>query len=600
MADMPTASATPDLSIAVAVHQSGNMPEAERLYRAFLEFQPDNPDACALLGVVIGARGDFEQAIDLVDKAVALDPNAGILRFHQGTVLMAAEKVSEAVVAFTYAVMLQPDTPHIHFNLANALRSSGDWVGAITHYREVLRLDSRFLDAYNNLALSLVHEKNYEEARRLALQSVALNPAYGNGWLTLCNVAEKLSDYDGAVAAGKRATDLMPDNHYAWFGYGLALNRVNRDEEAIAVYLRALELNPARVDIWDNLAQTYQALNRLEEAEATFRKAVDIAGQTIPDEEIREVEESEYGNRHWHLALIELLRGKYRQGFAHYRSRIHAIKELKRLIFPCPLWKGEDLKEKTLLVCDEQGYGDTLMLARFLPVLRTQGAKIVFSVHPVLVPFLRGWSGADSVIAHGEKVPPCDYVCSSFDLPHRCGATLESLPNNVPYLPILPPDGETQLSTGGFKVGVVWGGSPLHKGDSKRSIPLSIFADLFSVPNTKFYSFNRDLKPGDADRLPNEPIENLVPRLINFAAAARLIGQMDLIITCDTATAHLAGGLGKQVWVLLPFAPDWRWLTARADSPWYPTARLFRQPRAGDWQSLVAEVKGALGQMLTK
>ena len=582
------------LSPALAAHQSGNLPEAERLYRAFLDVNPDHPDACALLGVVVGAQGHFEEAIAWGNKAVALDPDAGLLRFHQGTVLMAAGQLPQAVAALTHAVTLQPDTPQIHYNLANALRAVEDWAGAIAQYREVLRLDPNFLGAYNNLALSLVHEKHLEEARDLARRAVTLNPAYGDGWLTLCNVVEKLKEYDVALDAGKRAVALIPNNHYAWFGYGVALNRVDRDAEAIIAYQRALELNPTRVDIWDNLAQTYQSLNRLEEAEAAFRKAVTIAGQTIPDEESREVDENEYGSRHWHLALMELLRGKYKQGFARYRARIHAIKELKRLTFPCPLWKGEDLNGKTLLVCDEQGYGDTLMLARFLPLLRAQGAKIVFSVHPVLAPFLRGWAGADTVIAHEEKVPPCDFFCSSFDLPHRCGATLENLPNVVPYLPVLPPDDATRLPTDGFKIGVVWGGNPLHLADSKRSIPLSLFADLFTVAGTKFYSLNRDLKPGDTDRLPQEPIENLVPRLTDFAAAARLVGQMDLIITCDTATAHLAGALGKPVWILLPFSPDWRWLTDRTDSPWYPTARLFRQPSAGDWQSVIAGARTAL------
>ena len=223
---------------------------------------------------------------------------------------------------------------------------------------------------------------------------MAIKPDYGDGWLTACNVAEKLKDVETALKAGKRAIDLMPGNHYAWFGYGVALNRANRDEEAITAYQTALKLNPRRADIWDNLAQTYQSLNRLDEAEATFWKAVDVAGQTIDDEEEREVIESEYGNRHWHLALVELLRGKYKQGFARYRSRVNEIKELKRLSFPFPLWKGEDLTGKSLLVCDEQGYGDTLMLARFLPVLRARGVRVVFSVHKVLVPLLQGWPGA--------------------------------------------------------------------------------------------------------------------------------------------------------------------------------------------------------------
>jgi hypothetical protein len=342
------------------------------------------------------------------------------------------------------------------------------------------------------------------------------------------------------------------------------------------------------------LGQTYQSLNRLEEAETTFRQAIEVDGQTIVGEELREVDESEYGKRHWHLAIIELLRGQYKQGFARYRARAAAIAKLKRLSFPFPLWKGEDVTGKTILVCDEQGYGDTLMLMRFLPLLRARGARVVLSVHPVLVPLLRGWVGADVVIAHEEKVPGCDTFCSSFDLPHRLNTTLENLPCEVPYLPVLTPDERTSLPKDGFKIGVVWGGSPLHLADAKRSVPLAIFAGLFSVEGVKFYSFNRDLKAGDAELLPHYDIENLTPRLTDFAAAARLIGQMDLVITCDTATAHLAGGLGKKTWILLPFAPDWRWLTGRDDSPWYPTVRLFRQLKPNDWTSVVATVKTAL------
>ncbi|MDR3448636.1 MAG: tetratricopeptide repeat protein [Alphaproteobacteria bacterium] len=584
------------LQQAVAAHQAGNMAEAEKLYRAALAENPAQADACALLGVVVGARGDFAEAIAWVDKAVTLDPKAGLLHFHRGTVLLAAQKGPAAIAALLYAAQLQPGVAQIHFNLANALRASGDWPGAIAHYREALRLDPRFLEAYNNLALSLVHEKYYDEALDFARRAVELNAAFGDGWLTLCNVAEKLKDYDLALRAGERARILMPQNHFAWFGYGVALNRVGRDADAISAYQRALALNPTRSDILDNLAQTYQSLNRLEEAEQTFRKAVEVAGQVIEGEDVREVDESEYGNRHWHLALIELLRGKYKSGFARYRSRFTDIKELKRLSFSFPLWKGEPLQGKTLLVCDEQGYGDTLMLARFLPVLRQQGARVVFLVHKVLVPLFTGWDGADLVLPHGGQIPPCDYFCSSFDLPHRLNINLENLPHEVPYLPILPPDPALQVSGAKPKIGIVWGGSPLHLNDQKRSVPLPVFADLFTVPDVSFYSFNRDLKPGDAEMLPHYKIENLVPHLTDFAKAARLVDQMDLMIVCDTANAHLAGGMGKKVWVLLPFAPDWRWLTGRDDSPWYPTARLFRQPAPGDWAGAVAAVKQALLQ----
>jgi tetratricopeptide (TPR) repeat protein len=590
----PADNVSAKLAEAIAAHRAGNMASAEDAYRTVLERAPDHADACALLGVVVGARGDLVQAVQWVNKAVALDPRSGLFRFHQGNVLMAAQRLPEAIAALRYSLALQPGTAQIHFNLANALRATGEWTEAIAQYREALRLDAMCLDAYNNLALSLVHERQYDKAMQSVVKAVSLDPAFGDGWLTACNIAEKLKDYPAALAAGIRAKELMPHNHYAWFGYGVALNRLNRDEEALAAYRHALELNGTNANIWDNLAQTYQSLNRLDEADAAFRQAVAVSGQTIADEDSREIDENEYGSRHWHLALVELLRGDYRHGFARYRSRFKEIKELQRPILPCPLWRGEDLTGKTLLVGDEQGYGDTLMLARFLPLMRANGVRIVFSVHKVLVPLFRGWSGADVVIAHGDRVPPSDYFCSSFDLPHRCGTTLETLPHDVPYLPVLPPDNETQLPFGGYKVGVVWGGSPLHLNDGKRSVPLAVFADLFSTANVHFYSFNRDLKPGDAELLPTYAIDNLVPKLNDFAAASKLINQMDLIITVDTATAHLAAGLGKKTWVLLPFAPDWRWLTGRDDSPWYPYVHLFRQPRSGDWTSVIAAVKEAL------
>ena len=585
------------LQAAIAAHQAGNMPEAERLYRAFLQTEPQHADACALLGTVIGARGVFEEAIQYVDKAVAIDPSSGLLHFHRGTVLMAAQKLPQAIDAFTRAVQLQPNVPQIHFNFANALRAHEDWQSAIKHYREAARLDPHFLSALNNLSLSLVHEKQHDEAFHIAANIVAMDASYGDGWLTLCNVAEKVKDYDKALDAGKHAVALIPDNHYAWFGYGVALNRLNLDEEAIDAYKRALMLNPKRADIWDNLAQTYQALNRLDEAEQAFRKTIEVAGQIIEGDGTREVDESEYGDRHWHLALLQLLRGDYKAGFARYRARISAIDALKKPSTPFPLWKGEDLTGKTLLICDEQGLGDMLMLARFLPALRARAAQLVIVMQKALIPLFEAEKTGDVLIPLGDKIPPCDYYCASFDMPHRLGITLENLPNKAPYLPVLPPDAATLLpKTGKPKIGVVWGGSPLHKADAKRSISLPLFADLFSVPHIEFYSFNRDLKPGDAERIKDYPVENMASRLNNFADSARLIGQMDLVITCDTATAHLAGASGKNTWVLLPFAPDWRWLLDRSDSPWYPTMRLFRQPKVEDWQSVIEQVRLALAK----
>lgn len=583
------------LQHAIACHQHGQLAEAESLYRTVLGTTPEHPDALALLGVLCDGLGRHEEAAELIARAGKLDPSAAIFKLYLGNALLNAKRLSESIVAFHQAIALQPDLAEAHYNLGNALRLSKDWVRAISAYEKAIGLRPGYAEAHNNLALAHVHEKQYEIALAYAKKAVTLAPNYGEAWLTLCNVAEQCKDYPLALEAGQRNIQLLPDNHRAWFGYGVALNRLNRNEEALDAYHHALQLNPERADIWDNLGQTYQSLNRLEEAEATFRKTIDVAGQTIKDENNRVVREEEYGGRHWHLALLELLRGKYIQGFSRYRARFEDVGGLVRPNYSKPLWQGEDVSGKTLLIWDEQGFGDTLMLCRYLPLLKERGARIIFSVHPVLKPLFENWLGADVLVVHGSAVSGFDYHASVFDLPHLFGTTLETIPTSFPYLPQMKPDATTQLDDDRHpKVGVVWGGSPLHTNDSKRSIPLALFSDLFKQPGVHFFSLNRDMKPGDEELLPGLSITDLAPRLTTFAESAQFVGQMDLIITCDTATAHLAGGLGKQVWTLLPFAPDWRWLSDRSDSPWYPSMRLFRQSTLGDWNSVIEQTQQAL------
>ena len=583
------------LQQAVAAHQAGNLDEAEKLYRALLRGQPANADAMALLGLVQGAKGEHNEAVALIEKAAARDPKSGLFKFHLGTVLMNAKRLPQAIAAFQQAIALQPGLAQAYYNMANAMRAADDWAGAIAAYRKAIQFIPNYAEAYNNLALSLVHERQYDEALMEAKKSVELAPTYGEGWRTLCNIAEQVKDYPLALIAGEQCIKLMPDNHYAWFGYGVALNRIDRNEEAIEAYKRALALKPERADIWDNLGQTYQALNRLDEAEATFRKTIEVAGQVIADEDKRVVAEEEYGNRHWHLALMELLRGKYKLGFARYRARFKDVGGLMRPNYSRPVWKGEDLNGKTILVWDEQGFGDTLMFCRYIPLMKAKGARIIFSVHPVLEPLFKGWDAIDSVITHGSAVSNYDYHASVFDLPYCFGTVLETIPAQVPYLPAPPPDAKTKLEGDGRrKIGVVWGGSPLHKNDERRSVPLKLFAELFDEFRYQFFSLNRDLKDGEAALLPQLPVTDLVPRITNFADTARFMSQLDLIITCDSATAHLAGGLGKPVWILIPFSPDWRWLTERGDSPWYATAQLFRQDKIRDWVGVIQKVRKAL------
>ncbi len=589
------------LKQALDKHRAGELAEAERLYRSLLISTPEDADVLSLLGTVLVAKGDGTEAVALIKRAIKLDPKAALFRFHLGNAFMSLEQYLQAAAAFKQTIMLEPSMAEAHYNLGNAVRLVGDWNSAIEAYREAIKIRPAYAEAHSNLALALVRDKHFAEALKEAQSAVVGAPDYAEGWLTLCNVAEKFGDYSLSLTAGKRAVELAPDNPMTHFGYGVALCRLDRYTEAIPVYQRALAIKPDLVDVLDNLAQSYQSLNQLELAENTYRKAVEAAGQTIEGEDGREVDEEEYGNRHWHLALMELLRGKYIEGFARYRARFEDVGGLKRQKFSRPLWRGESLKGKTLLVTDEQGYGDTLMLSRYCPLLKADGVRVMFSVHPVLKPLFEGWPGADEIVTHGQPISGFDYYASVFDLPHRLGTTLATIPTNIPYLPILEPDPSKLLvKTDKLKVGVVWGGNPIHGNDVRRSIPLSLFADMFAEKNVQFFNLNRDLREGDSALLLKYAIIDLVPKLKNFADSARFMQQLDLIITCDTATAHLAGGMGKQVWTLLPFAPDWRWLTDRKDTPWYPTMRLFRQHKIGDWKPVIQDVREALIKKLSK
>lgn len=518
------------LDQAANAHRAGRLDEAEKAYRAVLSTTPGQPDALALLGVLLSGKGDHQQAVTLIRQAVLRDPSAALFKFHLGNALAAANENGPAIAAFREALAQQPD--------------------------------------------------------------------FGEGWLNLCRVAERNNDYPASLAAGEKAVALMPGNHSAFMAYGVILSQLERHEEAERAFRRAIELRPDWADAWDNLGQAYFALNRLDESEAAYRKCVDLAGQTLPDEQMRTIDESKIGTRHWHLAQVELMKGDYRTGFGRYRCRFSADGGMKRPDYPQPYWRGEDISGKTILALDEVGHGDALMLARYVPLLREKGARVKFAVRPNLLPLFQGWQGADEVLSLEGSLGAFDIYAKIWDLPYDFGTTLENIPTKT-YLPLLPPDNETRLEApaGKKKIGVVWGGWS-DKFFDKRRVPLAIFAQLFERKDCAFYSLTRDKNAADTALLPQLSVTDLAPRIAHFGAMTRFLGQMDLVITVDTATAHLAGGLGLKTWTLLAFAPDWRWHLNREDSIWYPSMRLFRQPKTGGWESVIARMKGELAHLI--
>ncbi|MBI1273420.1 MAG: tetratricopeptide repeat protein [Alphaproteobacteria bacterium] len=573
------------LQAAIDHHRAGRLKEAESGYRLALRQQPRNADALSLLGVVLDGLGKPDEAVATIRRAVAIDPKAALFRLHLGTALISAAQYPEAVRELQLAAGMAPGMAEAHYNLGNALRLAGNGAAAVESYRAALKLAPHMLQARMNLGLALAAQQKYDEALGELRATQLAAPGNLEVQLNLANVLDQKGDYDALLAEAQKALQMAPNHAHAHFMYGLALNRLFRDEEAIGVYERALKLEPGNPEGWDNYAQSLQGAGRYDEAEAAYRKGLALRPH---DPAIN-----------YHNALISLLRGNLAEGFANYRWRWQAVPALRRLQHAAPLWDGGDLQGKTILVVDEQGFGDCIMFCRYLPLLKQRGARVVYAARKPLHALLHGFDGVDELIDRAAAPEtPCDCHAAIMDLPAHFGTVLDTVPAAASYL-APPPGAAPALPAGqGLRVGVVWMGSKFHKHDLRRSVPLEQFKALFDIGGATFYSLVRptDIRDDEAALLKTLPVIDCGSMIGDFADTARIMQQLDLVISVDTAAVHLAGALGRPVWVMLPLGPDWRWLTGREDSPWYPSARLYRQTKAREWADVIANVAAALAQ----
>jgi Tetratricopeptide repeat/Glycosyltransferase family 9 (heptosyltransferase) len=340
-------------------------------------------------------------------------------------------------------------------------------------------------------------------------------------------------------------------------------------------------------EAFNNRGVALQEQKRLDEALTSYDQAIVLK----PD----------YADAHWNFSLLRLLTGDFERGWAESEWRWkNASLDLSERTFSQPLWIGaEAIDGKTLLLHHEQGLGDAIQFCRYVPLVAARGARVVLEVDRPLRQLMSGLAGVSHCLCKGEALPNFDMHCPLLSLPLAFGTLLETIPSTTPYLSVPAPvqDWEAKLGPKDrLRVGLVWSGNPRHRDDIKRSIELNALSSLFDVAAT-FVSLQKELRAGDAALLrERSDIISLGQSFENFADTAALISCLDLVISVDTSVAHLAGALGRPVWILLPFVPDWRWLLDRDDSPWYPTARLFRQTNTRDWHSVVDHVRTALNE----
>jgi len=561
---------------------------AREHYTKALRLKPDRADTHSNLGNVHLELGALEEARACYERALELQPDFVEAQTNLGTVDLKEGRLAEAEQHYARAVALDPKRAEAHNNLGNALRGQGRIEEAKASYERALALRPDDANACNNLGAALQGLGRMEEAAAAHTRAVELSPQDAGAWNNLGVAWREQGQLQKAAACHERALELTPDYPEAHNNLGVVYRDQGRLEEAATCHERALQLNPGYADAESNLGNVRRSQGRLAEARACYDRALEIKPNSV--------------DAAWNRCLVDLLEGKLEEGWRGYEVRTRRKRNAPRF-FDAPQWRGEELAGARILLHAEQGLGDTLQFLRFVPRVQAQGGRVALDVQGPLRRLAAQLPGLDAVTAMGEAVGEFAWQCPLMSLPRAFATTMDTIPAEVPYLTV--PEAARRVAAerswpDGVRVGLVWSGNPKYSDDQARSISLERMEPVLAVEGVHWFSLQmgaavEQLRGASTAR--SGRITDLSEAIGDMADTAALVEQLDLVITVDTAVAHLAGALGKAVWVLLPFAPDWRWLLEREDSPWYPTARLLRQPRPGDWGSVIGRVETELRKM---
>jgi tetratricopeptide (TPR) repeat protein len=569
--------------------QQGAFDEAVYFLTAALGIgSPDTEAVMAALNELAAvelAQQHHDAALDSYRRALAIRPDDAGTMYNYGNAFYAANRIDDALEIYGRGLALHPDYAEMHNNFGNALRSAKRLEAAADSYRRALALAPDLVAAHNNLGKTLCLLERAEEAVACHRQALAIKPDDADSLIDLAYALHILKRSEEAADIYRRALLVRPDDQAARLGLGLALTACYRYDEAIVPLMDALAIDPGDGNARTTLGTALLGMNRPAEALQQFR----AARAALPDSQ-----ELLYNE-----AIVLLTMGEWQEGWERFEVRfsIPRLSPLPQLADRFPRWRGEgEIAGKTILLQAEQGLGDTLQFVRYTPLVADLGATVVLRIQPQLHRLMADMPGAATIITSYDEVPDVDLMCPLMGLPRAFGTRVDSIPAHVPYLRA-PWDYELVWHAllgqrTRPRIGIAWSGKQ-HL--PYRSMPLAALEPLLRRPDLEFHSLQQEVLEPDRDwQNANPLVIDHSAQLKNFADTAALIAQMDLVVTIDTAVAHLAGAMAHPTWIMLPFCADFRWLIGRADTPWYPTARLFRQKRNGVWTDVVAEVARAL------
>jgi tetratricopeptide (TPR) repeat protein len=604
--------------------QSGRLGPAEDRCRRALALDPNHADSLHLLGLIHTQSGQFDVAIDFIAAAIKSKPNDAEYFSNLGALLRLQNRFEEARKSLDLAVKLDPNFARAWINLGDLLLAQGQYDESLLTYDHALTLDSTNIEAANKGGALLLARDRFEEALVRFDRSQVILPDQIDVLLDSGICLSRLDRRDEAIAQFRKAIQLKPDFVEAIHNLALTLLHLRRFEEALATFDRAISLSPDKAEFINNRGNALMGLGRNEEALAHYDRAIALKSDfaephgnrgLVLDELFRMDEAAEcyrklialkpdYPNAHWNLALNRLRVGDLKTGWAEAEWRWKTPHlSVKDRNFGPPLWLGaEPVRGKTILLHSDQGLGDALHFCRYVPLVAAMGANVILEVQKELYELLSGMDGVSKLVSRGETLPDFDLQCPLGSLPLAFDTVLDTIPSATPYISVGNNTGAWRNRLASVKsprIGLAWSGNPTQGADRTRSMPLEALLPLLEA-KASFISLQKDPRPADRALLDQQKkILDLGPELKSFADTAAVVSQLDLVITVDTSVAHLVGALGRPVWIMLCYVPCWRYLLHRTDSPWYPTARLFRQSETRDWRTVVHQVRTELDSLIS-
>jgi tetratricopeptide (TPR) repeat protein len=640
-------------------HQAGRLTDAERLYRQVLTVESRNADALHLLGVIAHQAGRHAAALDLIGQAIGFNPTSAPYHANLGLALKDSGQTEAAIGAFKTAIRLKPDHAEAHTNLGLALKELGRHDDAIAAFQTAIRIKPDFAEVHSNLGNALKERRRPDDALAVYNAAICLKPDLASAYYNRGTLLYDLGRSATALSALQAAIHLKPDYVEAHSNLGLALFDLRRLDKAIATYRVANCLNPNYADAYSNLGNVILDLGRHDEAVAVYRTAIrlkpdyaeahynlgnayfelgrteaartahTIAACLNPDyaeafsnlgNDLKALErpaaaitayqtairiKPDYAKAHFNEAIAHLLRGDFTRGWPEYEWRWRGgCETLTPVDYTQPQWDGAELGGRIILVHAEQGLGDNIQFCRYAALVAERGGRVVLGARRALLRLLSGLAGVERFVAAGDPLPDFDVYCPLLSLPRLFATTAENVPDPVPYLraeEAVVDRWRDRLGRSGFKIGIAWQGNPEAPAERGRSAPLACFAPLAAVPGVRLISLQKVHGLDQLDRLPaGMRVETLGDDFDDgpdaFVDTAAVMMSLDLVVTVDTATGHLAGALGRPVWIALQADPHWVWMLEREDSPWYPSVRLFRQRERGNWDEVFARIAAALAE----